>query len=110
MSVQKTASTILELNGKSKGRFCGLFWKGKTKMEFTINTIAFIFIILGSIIVGVVIGYFVSRKLFSSQLEKNPPITKDMIKAMYRSMGRTPSEAQLNATMKAMENARKNSK
>ena len=74
-------------------------------MEIAI--VGFVFALIGALVVGLVVGYFVSRKLFKTALEKNPPISRDMIKAMYRSMGRTPSEAQVNATMKAISQAQK---
>jgi uncharacterized protein len=76
-------------------------------MEFTINTVGFVFIILGCIIAGLVLGFFISKKVFTAQLKKNPPINEDMIKAMYRSMGVTPSQARVNQTMKAINDASK---
>ncbi len=56
-------------------------------------------------IAGLVGGYFLTRALFKRELKKNPPISEKAIKAMYKSMGRTPSEAQINATMRAMQDA-----
>ena len=35
-------------------------------------------------------------------MQKNPPINEQMIRAMLSSMGRTPSQKQVNQTMKAM--------
>jgi uncharacterized protein YneF (UPF0154 family) len=58
------------------------------------------------LIAGLVIGYFITRALFKSQMKKNPPINEKMIKAMFKSMGRTPSEAQVNQVMKAMKDAK----
>ncbi len=60
---------------------------------------------IGCFIVGIVIGYFVSRWLFKRELEKNPPISEAQIKAMYSSMGQTPSQANVNKTMRAMQQA-----
>ncbi len=60
---------------------------------------------IGCFIVGLVIGYFVSRWLFKRELEKNPPISEAQIKAMYSSMGQTPSQANVNKTMRAMQQA-----
>lgn len=68
----------------------------------------FVLIVIACLIVGIVIGYFASRKLFQVELKKNPPINRNMIKAMYRSMGQTPSEARINQTMRAIEEAQKN--
>ncbi len=68
----------------------------------------FVFALIGCLIAGLVAGYFLARFLFKKAMKDNPPISRDMIKAMYRSMGRTPSEAQVNQTMKAIDNAQKN--
>ena len=58
-----------------------------------------------ALILGLVGGVLIARKLVSRELEKNPPITEAMIKAMYQSMGRTPSQAQVNQTMRAIKQA-----
>ena len=58
-------------------------------------------IILG-IVVGGIAGFFISRAVFKKQLKKNPPINEKMIRALYMQMGRKPSEAQVKAAMKAM--------
>lgn len=76
-------------------------------MEIVIWVWGFVLSLIGCLLVGLVIGYFVSRKLFQSALKKNPPINRNMIKAMYRSMGQTPSEARVNQTMRAIEEAQK---
>ncbi|HEY8395715.1 MAG TPA: YneF family protein, partial [Bacilli bacterium] len=34
----------------------------------------FVLIILGVLIVGAVIGFFIARKVFANYLEKNPPV------------------------------------
>lgn len=51
------------------------------------------------LVVGAVAGFFFARWLFKRQLEKNPPINEKMIRAMFVSMGRKPSEAQIRAVM-----------
>ena len=61
-----------------------------------------------ALVLGAVIGFFVTRKLIQKHLEDNPPVTKDQIRAMYMSMGRKPSEAQINQTMHAFKTAGKN--
>ena len=68
---------------------------------------ALIGIIIGVLVAGLLVGFFASRWYFKRQLEKNPPITREMIRAMYLSMGRKPSEADINRTMNAMKNANK---
>ena len=59
--------------------------------------------VVGALLVGILIGFFIGQKHFQKQMDENPPITREQIKAMYASMGRTPSEAQINNTMAAMK-------
>lgn len=56
-----------------------------------------------ALVVGAVVTFFVVRWLFKKQLDENPPITREQIKMMYMSMGRKPSEAQINQTMNAFK-------
>lgn len=58
--------------------------------------------ILGGLIVGAVAGFFIARKYMQKMIKKNPPVNEQMIRAMMMSMGRTPSQKQVNQTMKAM--------
>ena len=62
-------------------------------------------IIIG-VIIGAIIGFFGARYMFKKQLRKNPPINEKMIRAMMTQMGRTPSEKQVRAVMKSMEDAK----
>ena len=57
---------------------------------------------IGMLIVGGVIGFFVTRYMFQKQLKENPPVNEKMIRAMFRSMGRTPSEKQVREIMRSM--------
>lgn len=66
---------------------------------------AFVLIIIFCLIGGLVGGFFIARTIIKKEIQKNPPINEDMIKAMYRSMGVTPSQARLNQTMKAINDA-----
>lgn len=59
------------------------------------------------LIVGLVIGYFVTRYIFKRQLEKNPPINENMIRALYSQMGRKPSEAQIRQIMNNVNKQKK---
>jgi len=63
-----------------------------------------------SLILGLVIGFVVSQKYFKKQMEENPPISKEQLRDMYRSMGRTPSESQINQTMEAFKRGQKGKK
>ncbi len=68
-------------------------------MGFGLTT--FIYLLIG-VVLGGVAGFFIARHYFQKQLEKNPPINEKMIRAMFMQMGRKPSEAQIRAVMKSM--------
>lgn len=61
-----------------------------------------ILLVLLGLIVGAVIGFFVSKKLMTKYLKKNPPINEEMIRALMSGMGRTPTQKQVNQMMKNM--------
>ncbi len=69
-------------------------------------TIYVVLISIGTLVAGLVIGGFVVRWLIMREMKKNPPINEKMIEAMYTSMGRKPSKAQVRRTMDAMKNAK----
>ena len=54
------------------------------------------------LLIGAVIGFFISKKVMTNYLKKNPPINEEMIKALMTQMGRKPSEAQIRQIMKSM--------
>ncbi|MBR2022082.1 MAG: YneF family protein [Mycoplasmataceae bacterium] len=58
-------------------------------------------------LVGAVLAFFLTKKMFEKQLKENPPITEKMIRAMFLQMGRKPSEAQIKAVMRSMQQAKK---
>lgn len=61
---------------------------------------AFILYIVLAIVGGGVIGFFVARYFLKKQIQDNPPINEKMIRAMFKSMGRTPSEKQVREVMR----------
>ena len=63
-------------------------------------------LVIGALIIGAIAGFMIARYVFKKQLKDNPPINENMIRAMFRSMGRKPSEAQIRAVMKQMESER----
>ncbi len=66
-------------------------------------------IILGILLpIACIITFIVTRKLIEKQLRQNPPISEAQIRAMFMSMGRKPSEAQIRQTMNSMKNAKGN--
>lgn len=69
----------------------------------TLEVGAFVGIVIGCVVLGLVAGFFISRWFFKNQLKKNPPINENMIRAMFMQMGRKPSEAQIKAVMNSMK-------
>lgn len=57
-------------------------------------------------IAGLVLSFFLTKRMFEKQIKENPPITEKMIRAMFLQMGRKPSEAQIKAVMRSMQNAK----
>ena len=64
-----------------------------------------LYLVIG-LVVGAVAAFFLSRYLFKKELKKNPPINEKMIRAMFMSMGRKPSEAQIRQVMKSMNQSK----
>ena len=62
---------------------------------------AYLFIVL-ALIVGAILGFFLSQRYFKRYLEKNPPINEKMVRAMMTQMGRKPSEKQVRQVMASM--------
>ena len=60
-----------------------------------------LYLLLGAAI-GAAVSFFLTKRSFEKQLKENPPITEKQIRAMYAQMGRKPSEAQIRAIMKSM--------
>lgn len=72
----------------------------------SVPTYGIVIIAIGTFIIGLVVGFFLSRFVFKRYLKKNPPVTENMIRAMMQQMGRTPSEKQVRAVMKSMNDAK----
>lgn len=68
----------------------------------TIEPWQFILFLLLALVGGGIAGFFVARYIFKKQLRDNPPVNEKMIRAMFRSMGRTPSEKQVREIMRSM--------
>ena len=65
-----------------------------------------IFYVVIGLIVGGLAGFFGARAYMKKQIKENPPVNEKMIRAMFMQMGRKPSEAQIKATMNAMNKYR----
>ena len=61
-----------------------------------------LYLVIG-LVVGVLAGFFISKKLVSKQLKEKPPVNEEMIKTLMRGMGRNPSQKQVNQLMKQMQ-------
>ena len=59
--------------------------------------------VLFGLIVGLVAGFLLARRIMKKQLKENPPISEEMIKTLMRGMGRNPSQKQVNQLMKQMQ-------
>lgn len=64
-------------------------------------------VLAAAIIGSLIAGFFLARWFFKRQLEKNPPINEGMIRALYQSVGRKPSEADIQRTMAAVRRQQK---
>lgn len=53
------------------------------------------------LLIGAIIGFFGARYMFKKQMQKNPPISEKMIRALFSEMGRKPTEAQIKRIMKS---------
>ena len=53
--------------------------------------------------ISAVVTFFLTKRHFEKELREHPPVTEKQIRAMYMSMGRKPSEAQIRQTMKAFK-------
>lgn len=69
----------------------------------TIEVWQFVIYLILALIGGLVIGFFVTRAIFKKQMRDNPPVNEKMIRAMFMSMGRKPSEAQIRQVMNNMK-------
>lgn len=65
-----------------------------------------ILLAVGTLIGGGIAGFFIARYVFQKQLKENPPVNEKMIRAMFRSMGRTPSEKQVREIMRSMNSGK----
>ncbi len=67
------------------------------------STGGWIGVLVAALVAGLIIGFFGARWFFKRQIEKNPPINEGMIRALYQSVGRKPSEADIQRTMNAVK-------
>ena len=58
--------------------------------------------VLGILIVGAVIGFFIAKTYMKRYFKKNPPINEKMIETLMSGMGRKPSQKQVKQLMQQM--------
>lgn len=73
---------------------------------FEIQIWSFILFLVLALVAGGIAGFFITRYIFQKQLKENPPVNEKMIRAMFRSMGRTPSEKQIREIMRNMNSSK----
>ncbi|MGO2082511.1 YneF family protein [Vagococcus sp.] len=67
------------------------------------NTGLAILLIVIALLLGAVGGFFLAKKAFQDQLEKNPPVNEDMLRMMMAQMGQKPSEKKVRQMMQNMK-------
>lgn len=75
--------------------------------EFVLAWWHLLLIVIAVILIAGVATFFITKKIFEKQLKENPPVNEAMIRAMMTQMGRTPSEKQVRAVMRSMNEAKK---
>lgn len=70
------------------------------------STWLIIVLIVVALLVGAIIGFFLSQRYFKKYLRENPPVNENMIRAMMMQMGRKPSEKQVRQVMASMNQAK----
>lgn len=65
-------------------------------------TIWVVLIAMAALIVGTLLGFFISRKYMLDYLKKNPPINEQMLRTLMMQMGLKPSRKKINQMMRAM--------
>lgn len=61
-----------------------------------------VLLILVGLVPGVIGGFLIARAYMKKYLKDNPPINEKMIETLMTSMGRKPSQKQVNQMMKQM--------
>lgn len=75
-----------------------------------LTTGAWVFIVILALILGMVAGFFISRKYMMNYFEENPPISEEMIRTMMAQMGQKPSAKRVRQISQSMRGAQKNRK
>lgn len=68
------------------------------------STIWIVLIAILALVIGALLGFFISRKYMMDYLKKNPPINEQMLRTLMMQMGQKPSQKKINQMMRAMSN------
>lgn len=66
-----------------------------------------ILLVVISLVVGAIIGFFLARHFMQNYFKKNPPINEQMITTLMTSMGRKPNSKQVKQVMAQMNRMKK---
>lgn len=66
------------------------------------STIWVVLIALATLVIGLILGFFIARKTMMNYLKKNPPINEQMLRTMIMQMGQKPSQKKINQMMRGM--------
>lgn len=66
------------------------------------STIWVVLIALATLVIGLILGFFIARKTMMNYLKKNPPINEQMLRTMMMQMGQKPSQKKINQMMRGM--------
>lgn len=68
----------------------------------SMSTIWVVLIALATLVIGLILGFFIARKTMMNYLKKNPPINEQMLRTMMMQMGQKPSQKKINQMMRGM--------
>lgn len=66
-----------------------------------------ILMILLGLVIGLIGGFLIARKLMKKYMTENPPINEKMIETLMSGMGRKPSQKQINQMMREINRLNK---
>lgn len=71
------------------------------------NMLHDILMILLGLVIGLIGGFLIARKLMKKYMTENPPINEKMIETLMSGMGRKPSQKQINQMMREINRLNK---
>ncbi|MGX7108234.1 YneF family protein [Facklamia miroungae] len=67
------------------------------------STFSWVLIVILALLLGALLGFFISRKYMMNYFKENPPIDERMITAMMAQMGQKPSKKKVQQIMQSMK-------